>query len=210
MSRTLVVATGNLHKVEEFAHILAPAGWQIKALGDLVPDFPEPEETAAEFSGNARIKAEAAHSLLPPGSWVVADDSGLAVDLLGGDPGVYSARFAQRAGHGSGDAANRTELALRLRQAGLSGSDTTAAAFICALHLIGPEGEIAVLGRCPGAVGLQERGEGGFGYDSLFFPRTANGDLERRTFAEMGEDSKNTLSHRGLALAELERRLAHS
>ncbi len=204
--QTVVIATGNAGKVAEFAHMFQPLHFGVKALGELIPGFPEPEETAPDFAGNAAIKARAARDLLPEGTWVIADDSGLSVDLLDGAPGVYSARFAARAGNGQGAADNRRELVRRLREKGLTGTETTPASFFCALHLIRPEGEISVLGRCPGAAGLVERGDHGFGYDSLFFP-LISGRLSSQTFAEIDAAAKDALSHRGRALTELVRRL---
>jgi len=202
----LILATGNAHKVEEFTQILVD--WNVLALGRLIPGFPEPEETAPDFLGNSRIKALAALSLLPQGSTVVADDSGLEVPLLNGEPGVYSARFAQRAGNGEGDAANRTELVRRLVAAGLSGNGRTPAAFACALTFLSPEREIQVIGHCHGQVGLLEKGEHGFGYDALFYPTLRDGTESPLTFAQMTAQAKHELSHRGLALAKLAKALA--
>jgi non-canonical purine NTP pyrophosphatase (RdgB/HAM1 family) len=201
----MILATGNRHKLEEFTQILTPAGWNVLSLGDLVPGFPEPEETAPDFLGNSRIKALSAMTLLPIGHTVIADDSGLEVALLAGEPGVYSARFAQRAGHGEGDAANRTELVLRLQDAGLAPGELTPAAFVCALTMISPEKEIQVEGRCEGWVGLVAQGDHGFGYDPLFFPKLADQSASPVTFAQMPADEKHTLSHRGKALAKLAR-----
>lgn len=206
--QTLILATGNRHKVEEFSQILAPCGWHIRALGDVLPGFPEPEETAPDFVGNARLKALAARSLLPSDSIVVADDSGLEVASLGGEPGVYSARFAQRAGTGSGDADNRTELVRRLRATGLTEPNFAPAAFVCALSFLAPHREVQALGRCEGAVGLREQGDQGFGYDSLFHPQLADGSLSPLTFAQMTALDKHALSHRGKALEQLARRLS--
>lgn len=202
----LILATGNAHKVEEFTQILVD--WNVLALGRLIPGFPEPEETAPDFLGNSRIKALAALSLLPEGSTVVADDSGLEVPLLGGEPGVYSARFAQRAGNGQGDAANRNELVRRLVAAGLSGNLRTPAAFACALTFLSPEREIQVIGHCHGEVGLEERGDHGFGYDALFYPTLKDGTKSLLTFAQMTAQAKHDLSHRGIVLGKLARALA--
>jgi len=205
--KTIVVATGNKHKVQEFSQILSPLGWEVKALGEVCPGFAEPEETAPDFAGNARIKAEAALALLPAGSCVVADDSGLTVDILGGEPGVYSARFAAMAGRGEGDGANRSELVSRLEHEGIKGDSQTPAAFVCALHWIGPEGIIAVEGRVQGTVGIKARGWEGFGYDPLFRPTLGSGRISNHTFAEMPANLKNSLSHRGKALKLLARKL---
>lgn len=202
----LILATGNAHKVEEFTQILV--AWNVLALGRLIPGFPEPEETAPDFLGNSRIKALAALTLLPQGSTVVADDSGLEVPLLDGEPGVFSARFAQRAGNGEGDAANRNELLRRLAAAGITGNQRTPAAFACALTFLSPEREIQVIGHCHGKVGLEEKGEHGFGYDALFYPTLEDGTDSPLTFAQMSAQAKHGLSHRGLALAKLAKALA--
>ena len=126
-SRVLAVATGNAHKLQEFGEILGPAGFEVRSIRAWLPLVPEPDETEPDFPGNSALKARFAldslrTAALDPATLpfaVVADDSGLAVDLLNGEPGVFSARFAERAGHGSGDAANRTELVRRLRLLGL-------------------------------------------------------------------------------------------
>lgn len=208
---TLILATGNAHKVEEFTAILAPLGWTVTALGALHPGFPEPEETAPDFLGNSRLKALAALALLPAGSAVVADDSGLEVPLLEGAPGVFSARYAERAGSGSGDAANRTELIRQLRAAGLRDGERTPAAFVCAVTLLRADGSaLQALGRCEGSVGLDERGSQGFGYDCLFHPRLPDGSGSPLTFAQMGPEDKHALSHRGMALQELSRKLSQA
>lgn len=206
--KTLILATGNRHKVEEFSQILVPCGWQVRALGEVLPGYPEPDETAPDFAGNSRLKALAARTLLPPDSIVVADDSGLEVEALQGEPGVHSARFAQRAGRGSGDASNRAELVRRLHGIGLTEADLSPAAFVCAVTFLAPQRQIQASGRCEGAVRLVEQGEHGFGYDSLFHPRLLDGTLSSLTFAEMPAQDKHALSHRGKALEELARILS--
>lgn len=216
-AKILAVATGNAHKLQEFQEILGPAGFEARSIRQWLPSVPEPEETEPDFPGNSALKARFAldalmaakidHADLPFA--VVADDSGLAVDLLGGDPGVFSARFAERAGHGKGDADNRTELVRRLREEGLGEVDDTPAAFVCAIHWIecASHREIAALGRCEGAVVLHERGNEGFGYDSLFRPRLGDGTLSEGTFGELSSTIKHSLSHRGQALRDLVARL---
>lgn len=208
-SRRLFVATGNAHKLREFAEILGPLGFTVLGWGDVVDragrplHVSEPEETAPDFSGNAEIKCLHAAALLRVGfaDAIIADDSGLAVDLLDGEPGVFSARFAERAGRGQGDAANRAELVRRLRLRGLAGDSRTPAAFVCALHLIDRERRhLAVLGRCEGLVGLEEAGSGGFGYDALFTPLDEAGRPLGGTFAQLSAKEKHALSHRGRAL----------
>lgn len=207
--RTIAVATGNAHKLREFAEILAPLGWTVRSIREWLPSVPEPEETEPDFPGNSALKARFALTALraapvaqPLPDAVVADDSGLSVDVLGGEPGVFSARFAERAGNGSGDAANRAELVRRLRAAGATES---VAAFHCAIHWVPMDGarELGVEGLCPGRVGLVERGCEGFGYDSLFRPILPDGSVSEGTFGELPSELKHALSHRGAALGKL-------
>ncbi|HXP91656.1 MAG TPA: non-canonical purine NTP pyrophosphatase [Fibrobacteria bacterium] len=209
--RILALASGNSHKLQEFGEILAPAGWEVVSIRKWVPDLADPEETEPDFRGNAELKLEHARALLresavrPLPRALAADDSGLAVRLLDGEPGVHSARFAERAGNGSGDAANRQELARRLREAGVVPGGSAPAAFVCAIAFmeLDPDRLVEAMAECPGAVGLDERGEGGFGYDSMFFPILADRRLSDRTFAELPSATKHSLSHRGLALRAL-------
>lgn len=215
--KTIALATGNAHKLREFAEILSPLGWNVRSIRDWLPSVPEPEETEPDFAGNSALKARFALAALQTGNVVeplpeavVADDSGLAVDLLGGDPGVFSARFAERAGNGSGDAANRAELVRRLREHGLGPSENTTAAFHCAIHWISLDGATSfhAEGLCPGRVGLVERGDEGFGYDSLFRPVLPDGTVSEGTFGELPAGIKHSLSHRGAALRALAGKLA--
>jgi XTP/dITP diphosphohydrolase len=195
---TVYIASGNGHKVAEFQAMAAASGLAWRILGaDAAGGMPDVEESAATFAGNAAIKAEALAARVPAGSWVLADDSGVAVDALGGRPGVHSARYA---GPGATDAANRARLL-----AELAGSlRPWTAAFVSVLHLIGPSGgPVVAEGRCPGVIMDCERGAGGFGYDSLFVP-----DGEERTFAELSPAEKDRISHRGNAWAELVRKVA--
>ena len=177
----LYVATHNKHKVGEIAAILP--NWTI------VPDDPrDVEENAPDFAGNALIKVRAI-AARHCGAWCLADDSGLAVDALGGAPGVHSARYA---GEPCDNAANN---ALLLKN--LKGVVDRRAAFVCAVALVDPEGrEHVVEGRCPGVVAESPAGAGGFGYDPLFVP-----DGFTKSFAELAPAEKNAISHRGRALA---------
>ena len=212
--KTMAVATGNKHKLQEFAEILAPLGWRVASIREWLPDVPEPDETEPDFEGNAALKCRFAVDALRAAGLaslpdaVCADDSGLAVNALDGAPGVYSARFAERAGHGSGDAANRQELTRRLGLAGLLPGQTTPAAFACAIHFVdlsvGTHHE--ALAWCEGRVGLEEHGESGFGYDPLFFP-ILDGKVSEKTFGELPAEVKHALSHRGKALRILAGRL---
>jgi XTP/dITP diphosphohydrolase len=211
--RVLALASGNKHKLQEFGEILGPAGWKVESIRHWVPDLSDPDETEPDFPGNARLKLSHATALLkgtshrPGPDAVAADDSGLSVSILGGAPGVFSARFAELAGSGSGDADNRRELRRRLALAGLSGSDTTPAAFACAIAFLHLESGrlVEAFAECEGRVGSLERGAGGFGYDPLFFPILPGRILSEGTFSELPSPTKHSLSHRGKALSRLAR-----
>ena len=182
--RKLVVATHNKNKIREIGEILP--GWEI------VAEDSGAEETADTFAGNALIKARAI-APLHAGAWVMADDSGLEVVALGGEPGVRSARYAGR----DGDTPANNALLLK----NLSGVADRRAQFTCAIALIAPDGtEHVVTGHCPGSIRTKAAGAGGFGYDPLFEP-----DGFDRTFAELASEEKNSISHRGRALAEARR-----
>ena len=184
--KKLVVATHNANKIREISQLLP--GWEI------VAEDSGAEETADTFAGNAFIKARA---IAPrhPGAWVMADDSGLEVAALGGEPGVRSARYAGR----DGDTPANNALLLKR----LEGAADRRARFTCALALVDPEGgEHLVTGHCPGRIRTAPAGGGGFGYDPLFEPEGFG-----RTFAELAPEEKNAVSHRGRALAQLRRLL---
>jgi len=153
---------------------------------DEFPDLPEVEEDLDTFKGNAAKKAETQAGLT--GLWVLADDSGLEVDALDGEPGVYSARYA---GEPADYAANNRKLL-----AELDGVDDRAARFRCVIALAHPGIETqTVEGRCEGRIGFSPRGDNGFGYDPLFIP-----DGYDSTFAELDAEVKNSISHRAMAL----------
>lgn len=195
----LVLGTRNPKKGIELAQLIAPPWEPNPRLARLVvqtldtfPDAPEVEEDADTFAGNARKKASATAIAL--GRWVVADDSGLAVDALGGQPGVHSARYAGT--HGDDEANNR-----KLLEALADVPDQRrGAAFVCALALADPDGTIRLEahGACRGRIIHQPLGRGGFGYDPLFLI------LEyHRTFGELSPLVKHQLSHRARAFAHL-------
>ena len=182
MPMKLYVATHNVHKLREIGEILP--GYEI------VADDPDVEETAPDFAGNALIKVRAI-AARHPGAWSMADDSGLEVRALGGAPGVRSARYA---GEPSNTPANN---ALLLKN--LEGVADRAARFTCTVALVDPEGrEHVVTGHCPGHIAHAPSGTAGFGYDPLFIP-----DGHDASFADLGEDAKNQISHRGRALAQV-------
>lgn len=184
--KELVVATGNGHKVEEIRSLLE--GWGVSVRG-LPPGAVLPPETGPDFFANALIKAEYGRELT--GLPTLADDSGLEVEALGGAPGVRSARYA---GPGGGDAANNA----KLLQA-MAGRENRRARFRSALVLVLEPGvTISAQGCCPGLIGTAPRGQGGFGYDPLFYlPQL------KKTMAELSQEEKNSISHRGRALAQL-------
>lgn len=182
----LVCASANPKKVEELSRML-PAWVQLLPRPDNVGDV---EETAPTLEGNATIKAvEIAHAAR---EWALADDTGLLVDALNGEPGVRSARFA---GDIATDADNRALLLKRL-----DGVVNRSARFRTVLAVVHHSGEMHfAAGECEGTIAVAERGDNGFGYDSLFIPDDGDG----RTFAEMSAAEKDALSHRGRALREL-------
>ena len=182
MPMKLYVATHNAHKLREIGEILP--GYEI------VADDPDVEETAPDFAGNALIKVRAIVAR-HPGAWSMADDSGLEVRALGGAPGVRSARYA---GEPSNTPANN---ALLLKN--LEGVEDRTARFTCTIALVDPDGrEHVVAGHCPGRIAHAPSGTAGFGYDPLFIP-----DGYNASFADLGEDAKNKISHRGRALAQV-------
>ncbi|ONK13994.1 RdgB/HAM1 family non-canonical purine NTP pyrophosphatase [Streptomyces sp. MP131-18] len=191
MSR-LVLATRNAHKVTELRAILAAAGLTIGLVGaDAFPEVPDVKETGVTFAENALLKA---HALArATGLPAVADDSGLCVDVLGGAPGIFSARWAGR--HGD-DVAN---LALLLAQLADVPARHRGAHFACAAALALPDGtERVTEGRLRGTLGYEPAGTGGFGYDPVLTP-----EGETRTCAELSPAEKNAISHRGLAFRAL-------
>ena len=195
---SLVIATRNRAKGAEMSALIRP-GWEsnprldrltVRSLADF-PELPEVVEDAETFAGNARKKAvETARAL---GVWVVADDSGLAVDALGGAPGVLSARYAGD----HDDEANNRKLLNELADVP---DDRRGAAYVCALTLVDPTGAVVaeVQAACRGRIVREPRGEGGFGYDPLFLIPEYH-----RTFGELGTLAKHQLSHRARAFARL-------
>lgn len=190
----LVIATHNAHKTAEMARMLAGL-YEVRDLS-AYPDAPDVEETGSTFADNAALKALSASRVIP--GMVLADDSGLCVDVLGGEPGVRSARYA---GEGAGSAANNAKLLAELSRRG--GDGPYAARFVCAMVLaMGGEALGTFEGAVEGSVITELRGKEGFGYDPLFVPE---GYWE--TFAELPADVKNRMSHRGRALASVVKHL---
>lgn len=196
MSRIKIcIATSNAHKISEFREMFANAKLDCDVFGaGELSGFEPPEEDGKTFSENALIKARAAAKIAPKGCFVMADDSGLCVDFLGGEPGVMSARYAGVKGEGA-DAANNQKLLKNLE--GVPMSDRTAR-FVCAIALECPNGvEKVFTGKIEGAIDNSEHGERGFGYDPLFLLPERG-----KTTAELTEREKNSISHRGKAFSQ--------
>ncbi|WP_432508079.1 RdgB/HAM1 family non-canonical purine NTP pyrophosphatase [Kineococcus esterisolvens] len=189
----MVLATRNAHKVGELRAVLEPLLPGVEVLGvDAFGDVPEVAETGVTFEENALLKARAVAAAT--GVVAVADDSGIAVDVLGGAPGIFSARWAGR--HGD-DAAN---LDLLLAQVADVPAQHRGAAFVCAAALATPAGEEHVVrGELRGRITTAAAaGGGGFGYDPIFVP-----ERSERTLAEHSAEEKNAISHRGRAFGAL-------
>ena len=196
----LLLASSNPHKVREVVEIMRGLGIDLIGLDAIGHTGPEPVEDAETFAANARIKA--VHYAKVTGRWCLADDSGLAVDALGGRPGVRSARYAGTGGtRPEQDEANN---ALLLRELEGVASPERTARFICAMCLADPAGAVAAetTGTFEGVITTTPRGDNGFGYDPLFeLP-----DLGC-TSAELPPEKKNALSHRGDAVRHMAERL---
>ena len=180
----MILASGNPHKLREFREILEPLGCEVISQHDAGIDI-DPEETGTTFEENSAIKARAVYDIAHCA--VIADDSGLEVDALGGEPGVYSARYG-----GTRDDIAHNDLVI----AKLEGvpDEKRTARFVCAITYIDDNGiESHFLGKFEGRIGYEMRGEHGFGYDPIFMV----GDISS---AEMTPDEKNAVSHRGKAL----------
>lgn len=185
----IILATGNAHKAGEFAQLLQ--GLDISVLpASACGGMPDVEENGASFTENAELKAVALRDLAPDDSWVLADDSGLEVDALNGDPGIYSARYA---GPGASDRQNLEKLLAEMRD--VPGSQRTAR-FRCVLCLIDSDGHKTFYdGNCNGRIAREPAGKEGFGYDPVFVP-----EGHEKSFAELGETVKSRISHRAQAV----------
>ncbi|MER8185494.1 RdgB/HAM1 family non-canonical purine NTP pyrophosphatase [Kitasatospora sp. NPDC094015] len=191
-TRRLVLATRNQHKVAELRDILGAAGLDVELVGaDAYPEIPDVPETGVTFAENALLKA---HALArATGLPAVADDSGLCVEVLGGAPGIFSARWAGK--HGD----DRANLDLLLAQLGDISDPHRGAYFACAAAFALPDGtERVVEGQLRGTLRAAPAGEGGFGYDPILQPLG-----ESRTCAELTAAEKNAISHRGQAFRAL-------
>ena len=182
-----MLAPRNEGKVSEFREIMKELPFNILCLRDF-PDFPEINEDGSTFEENALKKARALAIFTK--DVAIADDSGLVVDALNGSPGVFSARYA---GVGASDMKNNLKLLNDLKGARLK---DRGAAFKCAIAVVAPDGfEEVVTGECRGTIGFEMRGNEGFGYDPLFIPNGFD-----KTFAELGMEIKNRISHRFRAI----------
>ena len=189
----LVLATHNAHKVGEVAAILGATVPELTVLGY---DGPEPVEDGTSFLENALIKARAAFAHTGKPSF--ADDSGIAVEILGGAPGIFSARWAG----GRDNVANRQLLLAQLADVK---PENRAASFVCTIALVTADAEISFTGIWPGRIAHEERGEFGHGYDPVFIPQGFE-----VTAAELEPEVKNSMSHRAMALQQLIATLASS
>jgi XTP/dITP diphosphohydrolase len=194
----LVLASHNRGKLREFETLLEPHGLSVALAADL--GLPEPDETGTTFEENARIKAVAA--AVAAGMPALADDSGVVVDALGGDPGVYSARWA---GPGKDFAMAMAKVEERLQAAGADVPERRGGRFVAVLCLAFPDGFSELYrGEVEGTMIWPPRGTGGFGYDPMFVPHGLT-----RTFAEIAPEEKHAVSHRARAFARFaEARLA--
>ena len=192
----VVAATKNRNKLKEMNAILAGRGLTIISQEEAGLSDVDVVEDGETFEENSYKKAS--EIMKACGRPAIADDSGLMVDALDGAPGVYSARFA---GEGHDDSANNAKLLALLSDVP---DEKRGAKFVAVITLIFPDGEkIVARGECPGHIAREAAGEGGFGYDPLFVP-----EGHEETFATLGADVKNKISHRARALAELERKLS--
>ncbi|HKK18511.1 MAG TPA: RdgB/HAM1 family non-canonical purine NTP pyrophosphatase [Opitutales bacterium] len=190
--KRLIIATGNPHKVGEFAQLLKGAKVEVQSAA-VCGGMPEVEENGTTFAENAQLKAEALREVAPSDAWVLADDSGLEVDALHGEPGIYSARYA---GEGATDLENLEKLLRALTD--VPEAERTAR-FRCALCLIGPDGRVfRYEGSCEGRIRDTAGGTSGFGYDPVFIPAGYE-----ESFAELGDAVKAKLSHRAKAVGAL-------
>lgn len=187
------LASKNAGKIDEFERIFQKLGIDMIAEKDLKSNIPEPEENGKTFKENALIKARAGMKFtsLP----TVADDSGLCVDALSGEPGIFSARYSGV--HGDSKANNK-KLLEKLKDVP---EDSRTAKFVCAIACVFPDGrEFTVSGECKGYIDFKESGTGGFGYDPLFISPAGK-------FSEISSEIKDSVSHRGKATREFEKKI---
>ena len=186
----LVLASRNRHKIKEIQAVLNELGLDVTLLSlDDIGYEGEIEETGTTFEENAKIKAKASADM---GYYSIADDSGLEVRALGGRPGVYSARYA---GEPCNDENNNDKLLNEMDSVPDGERDASFVSVIAFIDPFKPENSFTVRGECPGVIIRQRRGNGGFGYDPLFYLPQLN-----KTYAEITTDEKNAVSHRGKSI----------
>jgi len=187
MSRTLLIGTGNQGKLKEIRNILGDIPFVLRDASAIEP----PPENGDSYAANAISKAQ--YYAKASGVWALADDSGLEVEALGGAPGIFSARYA------GDDASDADRRALLIAELANSRNKSRRARFVCVVAIAAPDQQVLNVaeGFCEGAIAQSERGASGFGYDPLFVP-----DGYELTFAELPEAVKNSISHRGRALAK--------
>jgi len=192
----IVISTGNAHKLEEIGAILKDLDYNIYSLKDVNLGNLDIEENGKTFEHNALIKARTVAKLT--NKITIADDSGLEVDAIGKKPGIYSARYA---GENATDEENREKLLKALKNTPIS---HRSGRFVCCIAVVFPDGkEFVVRGTCEGTIAFEEKGENGFGYDSLFLVDNYN-----KTFAELPAAVKNGISHRAKALELMKEELS--
>lgn len=192
--KTFVIASNNPKKVNELNRILNPIGITAKTAKEMGVSLDDVEETGTTFVENARLKARAANKRT--GLPCIADDSGLMVDALNGDPGVYSARYS---GKDANDEKNNQKLLKEMENVPVT---QRTAKFVCVICCVLDDGkEIIAHGECIGRIGYQPVGEGGFGYDPLFLTQ------DGRSYAQLTAEEKDRISHRGNAVRILKEQL---
>jgi XTP/dITP diphosphohydrolase len=192
--KQVVIATKNKGKAKDFEALFNPFGYEVVTMFEVAPDL-EIEETGTTFEENAILKAETLANLL--GKIVIADDSGLAIDALNGEPGVYSARYAGD----HDDEANMVKVLANMKDVP---EEARTARFCCALAIAGPNMDTkTVFGTCEGVIAHEKKGTNGFGYDPIFYVPA----LEKH-MAELSAEDKGAISHRGNAIRKLALQLA--
>lgn len=187
--KKIVIATKNKGKVKDFQAIFQPLGYEVVSMLEVAPEM-EIDEIGQTFEENAKLKAETLASQL--GMIVIADDSGLEVDALGGEPGVFSARYAGN----HDDEANIQKVLKNLENVEM---DERTARFVCVLAIAAPEMEtFTVRGTCEGVITKEKQGTNGFGYDPIFYVPELG-----KTMAELTVEEKGEISHRGNAIRKL-------
>ncbi|MCL1946333.1 MAG: RdgB/HAM1 family non-canonical purine NTP pyrophosphatase [Chitinivibrionia bacterium] len=189
----VLIASSNLGKVKEIGEILKKIDKKVEILSlkDIFDEVPDIPENARTFTGNALAKANFL-AKKSAGNWILADDSGLVVSALKGNPGVRSARYA---GEIKDDKKNIEKLLGEMQE--FVEEEQRSAHFCCAMVLVSPNTEksFAAIGKCKGKIAFEEKGDGGFGYDPIFIPEGYD-----KTFGELSSSVKNKISHRAKAL----------